>query len=138
MHKRILIVDDDLTIRESLQLLLEEEGYTVTLCPNAKDIDHYIENTRPHLILLDVFLAGQDGRKICLGLKNKKETSHIPIIILSAHKLTKSTINSYKANDYLPKPYDTRLLLKIIKKNIRPRLSLLDILIKPTNMDYTM
>ncbi|HSW96346.1 MAG TPA: response regulator [Candidatus Saccharimonadales bacterium] len=138
MIKKILIVDDDQGIRDSLKLLLEDEGYTIFLCPNAKDVSHYVEEKHPDIILLDVFLKGHDGRKICFQLKNKKGTKDIPIIILSGHKLTKSAITSYRADDYLQKPYDVHTLLKLIKKYLKPRRSLLEILSKPTRMDYTM
>lgn len=127
MDEKILIIDDDEAIRDSLSELLHHEGYVVTACKDAKEVDVALEKELPDIILLDVFLSGYDGGKISRQLKGQKSTKRIPIIILSAHYLPKAVIRGYKANDYLQKPFEPDILLEKIEKNIKPHFSLLDL-----------
>ncbi len=111
--KRILVVDDDLDILDSLQFLLEFAGYEVKTTEKGE----YAENLRdtngglPDLIILDVLLSGKDGRLICQKLKNQEETKHIPIIMISAHPSAKQSVSIVGADDFIAKPFDADELL---------------------------
>jgi len=115
MDKQILVVDDDPDILDALQFVLESENYYVKTTPKGEDAENLRTNL-PALILLDVLLSGKDGRVICQKLKNRKETKHIPIIMISAHPSAKQSIKKVGADDFLAKPFHVETLLKTIRK----------------------
>jgi two-component system alkaline phosphatase synthesis response regulator PhoP len=89
-RKKILIVDDEPDIRDILQIILEEEGYlthTAAHLPALQDLLGF----QPDLILLDILLAGSDGRAFCRQLKSQPSTAHIPVILMSAHGKARAT-----------------------------------------------
>src|SRR5947209_19129198 len=101
--KKILVVDDDPGILDALKLTLEDAGYEV----QTSDKGDYAENLRdtngglPDLIILDVLLSGKDGRTICRALKNRPDTQHIPIIMISAHPGAADSVRAVGANDFV-------------------------------------
>lgn len=109
--KRILIVDDEPDILEFLQVVLEEEGYTVVTSDKAEYLEQLHNGGLPHLILVDVLLSGKDGREIVKYLKSQKETKAIPIIMFSAHPSAEQTALKAGAEDFLAKPFDIDVLL---------------------------
>jgi len=82
--KKVLVVDDDIGIREIIKLILDDEGYEVNELDNGHQVDSAIACWVPDVILLDVMLGDMDGREICRHLKSEKNTAAIPIIIISA------------------------------------------------------
>ena len=82
-EKKLLIVDDDPDILQFLQLIFEDEGYEVQTSTKGQYLEQLHNGGLPHLILLDVFLSGKDGRDIVKHLKSQDETKHASAI----HKL---------------------------------------------------
>ena len=80
---KILVVEDDKFLREILVGKLEKEGYTVFEASNCNVAQKHIQGDRPHVILLDIVLPGIDGFEVLSTLKRNRETSAIPIIIIS-------------------------------------------------------
>ena len=111
ISKRILIVDDESDILEFLQVVLEEEGYTVVTSDKAEYLERLHNGGLPHLILVDVLLSGKDGREIVKYLKSQEETKAIPIIMFSAHPSAELTALKAGAEDFLAKPFDIDVLL---------------------------
>lgn len=110
MNKKILIIDDDPAIVDALQIMLEDEGYLVSSFFDIKIVKRVREYI-PDLILLDIWMAGLDGRDIAKELKNIPETKSIPIIMISASwDIMKSAIES-GADDFLAKPFEIDDLL---------------------------
>ena len=109
--KRILVVDDDPDILEFLQVILEEEGYTVVTSDKGEYLEQLRNGELPHLILLDVLLSGKDGREIVKYLKSQQETRHIPVIMFSAHPSAEATSRQAGADDFLEKPFSIDALL---------------------------
>ncbi len=112
--KRILIVDDEPDILESLQVILEEEGYTVVTSDKGEYLEQLHNGGLPHLILLDVLLSGKDGREIVKYLKSQQETKHIPVIMFSAHPSAEQTARQAGADDFLAKPFEIDVLVEKI------------------------
>jgi DNA-binding response OmpR family regulator len=111
-NKRILVIDDDLSILTSLELLLEDVGYDVqTSTKNGEFIDATVETHPPDLIILDILLSGHDGRTICKRLKGQEHTRHIPIILISAHPNAGAMSIEAGADAFLAKPFDIEILL---------------------------
>lgn len=118
MPKKILAVDDDLFILDALTELLKYSGYDVESTPNGEDVFKKIDEYVPDLILLDVMLAGLDGREICRKIKNNELTKNIPVIMVSATPAVNQTIKDFGANDFVAKPFDIFLLLDKIENQL--------------------
>ena len=116
-QKKILVVDDDPDILEVVQLLLEGEGYLTRTATEAKSMDRLL-SFQPDLILLDVLLAGSDGRAISKRLKSQETTRHIPIVLMSAHVSARATLAAAQADDFIAKPFEVNALLTTIHKYV--------------------
>jgi DNA-binding response OmpR family regulator len=117
MSKTILVVDDDQSIMEVIQMVLEGEGYQVETSLD-EDCFPLPEDNLPDLILLDLLLLGRDGREICQHLKSNQATAHIPVIMLSAHSDADRVANMSGADDFLEKPFDVDALINIVEKHL--------------------
>lgn len=109
--KNIWIVDDDMSVREIMQVILSEEGYRVETYATENELLENLEHEQPGLLYLDILLSGADGREIARKLKSDPRYSAIPIIIMSAnHKFLNETERKI-ANDTLTKPFEMDDLL---------------------------
>lgn len=115
MSQNILVFDDSVELLEIFNILFSMNGYKVRTALNITMFKHHMNNRYPDIILLDVLLAGQDGRVICRQLKTDKRTKHIPIILISANPKTLNDYQEYFADNVLEKPFDIQTL--IIKIN---------------------
>ncbi len=119
MAKKILAVDDNLSILEVLNEILGAEGYEVVMLADGKNIFNIISETHPDLILLDVMLADLDGREICQSIKATEETHNIPVILISASHNLEDTLDQPGApDDFIAKPFDIYYLLNKIDKQL--------------------
>ncbi|MEW5894686.1 MAG: EAL domain-containing protein [Candidatus Omnitrophota bacterium] len=103
--KRILLIDDEKHLTDMLSMLLETKGYAVDVANSAKEA-FAIVRAEHDLILLDLVLPDLDGMEICRRLKEEITTSHIPIIMLSAHSMYEDKVEGLYlgADDFLIKP----------------------------------
>ncbi len=115
--KTILVADDDPAILDSIQIILEDEGYNVITTVDGETVGKMFEE-QPDLLLLDIWMSGQDGRDICKALKSQDTTRHIPIIMISANKDTEEMAKISGANDFLSKPFELDDLLKKVKQHL--------------------
>jgi DNA-binding response OmpR family regulator len=115
IQRKILIADDDPAICDAVQFMLEEEGYDVDTTVNGETI-YKMEANFPDVLLLDIWMSGQDGRDICKYLKKKALTKRIPIIMLSASRDIAESAKEAGADDFLPKPFNMDDLLEKIAK----------------------
>jgi two-component system phosphate regulon response regulator OmpR len=107
----ILVIDDDRRIRELLQSYLSENGFRVTLAPNAKAAREAMRGLAFDLLILDVMMPGETGRAFAESLRGNG--TQVPILMLSALSDTEDRIAGLTAgsDDYLPKPFEPRELL---------------------------
>ncbi len=110
MTKKILVADDDPAILDSIKLILEFEEYEVDTTVNGETI-FKMEKEYPDLLLLDIWMSGQDGRDICKYLKNNPTTTHIPIIMISASREIMQSAKKAGADDFIAKPFQMKDLL---------------------------
>lgn len=115
---KILVIDDDIDILSVMEILLSMKGFEVAVTSKGENALPKIESFRPDLILLDVLISGHDGRVICKQLKSNAATSHIPVIMFSAHPGAASTIADYGADDFIAKPFDVNNLMKKINAQL--------------------
>jgi DNA-binding response OmpR family regulator len=114
--KKIFVVDDERSILEALEFMLQEEGYDVRTASRGTSLLQLTENL-PDVIVLDVLLSGEDGREIARQLKSQEKTKNIPIIMISAHPNVERTVRDCGADAFLPKPFDIEELLRIVAFN---------------------
>lgn len=116
MKKRILLAEDDEAIIEVVKLILEQDGFAITVAENEEEVHKILKRQLPDLILLDIWLSGNDGGKIAKTLKADKEISSIPIVMISANNDTEKIAKESGADDFLLKPFDIDDLLRIVRK----------------------
>lgn len=111
MAQKILVIDDELDILELVQIMLEDEGYVVTIAQKDVAFETLAANVLPDAFILDMLLSGKDGRIISRHWKNQEETKHIPILMLSAHPSAEQEALEAGADDFLAKPFEMDDLL---------------------------
>jgi len=119
--EKILVVDDEKDIIELLQYNLEKEGYRISCAYSGEKCLENVKTELPDLILLDLMLPEIDGLDVCKFLKNNPQTSHIPIIMLTAKGEETDIVLGLElgADDYITKPFKVRELLARVKTVLR-------------------
>ncbi|WMJ70680.1 response regulator transcription factor [Stenotrophomonas sp. 24(2023)] len=114
---RIIVVDDDASIRDAIADCLELQGYQVRLAADAVALDQLLQTERPDAIILDWMMPGEDGLSVCRRLQARA----IPILMLSAMGSTPDRVIGLEmgADDYLAKPFDPRELLARVRALLR-------------------
>ncbi len=111
--KKIIIVDDDIAILDSLGTMLDFEGFEVNTFERGSEIFKYVNKSDlPCVILLDMWLSGEDGRDICKKLKGNEHTCNIPILMMSASRGLEHTAIQSGANDFIAKPFEIDDIIK--------------------------
>lgn len=112
--RNVLVVEDDLAIRESLEQILEFEGYSPILAENGERAVKILENgERPCLILLDLMMPVMSGWEFLEIQKESQTLSSIPVVIVSA---AGERARHAAANDILRKPIDVERLLELVDR----------------------
>lgn len=104
----ILIVDDEPAGRETLESILEPEGYYLVLAENGYQAIEKAKAVQPDVILLDVMMPGMNGFEVCRHIRNEKELAEVPILFLTALDDRQSLLNGLEAgaDDFISKPVD--------------------------------
>lgn len=108
--KRIIIVEDDKTLSQELQLLLNSSGYKAIEIPPGNEIITRIVQVKPDLVLLDINLPGENGELI---LRKLRRQSEIPVIMITSRNTETDEVISLSngADDFITKPYNPMILL---------------------------
>ena len=112
--QRILVIDDSEDTLYLLKNLLESNGYPTATLSRAGTTFKMIETFRPELILLDINLAEQDGRDICMEVKSTSRTKNIRVILFSGILTSKQDYEQYGCDAFIEKPVKAKELLKKI------------------------
>ena len=115
----ILVIDDDESLRDTISLLLEQEGFRAVQAGDGLDGFEKAITLKPDLLLVDLRLPGMSGTEICKQLRAARVTT--PIIVLSAidDELDKVLLLEIGADDYVVKPFGTRELMARIRAVLR-------------------
>ena len=119
MKGKILLAEDDKAIVDVVKIILENEGYTVHTADNGNTLQKSISQQEPDIILMDIWLFGENGGEIAKQLKSKSETKSIPLVLMSANNETEKITNAVGADDYLLKPFNIDDLLNIVRKYVK-------------------
>lgn len=117
MGKTVIVVEDDASISDILQIILERAGYNVIHYTNGLEI---IKGPLvvPDLFLIDRQLSGIDGLDLCKHLKSEEQTLSVPVIILSATPGILNLAKAAGADDFIEKPFAKAHLLKVIGQHV--------------------
>ncbi|MBP2450391.1 response regulator transcription factor [Mycolicibacterium lutetiense] len=120
---RILVVDDDRAVRESLRRSLSFNGYSVELAQDGVEALEAISNDRPDAVVLDVMMPRMDGLEVCRQLRSTGDD--LPILVLTARDTTSEKVAGLDAgaDDYLPKPFALEELLARMRALLRRTVS---------------
>jgi len=118
MHARILIVDDDPSIGEVLELFLRAEGYDTRVAASGPEALTVFDEYQPHLMLLDLNLPGMDGIAVCRAIRDFSGT---PIIMVTARTDPQDIVHGLEAgaDDYVEKPFNEKILSARIRACMR-------------------
>ena len=116
----ILVVDDVISNVLLLKVLLQKEKFNVITASNGSDAISMSEQSKPHLILLDVMMPEMDGFEVAAHLKANPETAGIPIIFLTALNSTADIVKGFQAgaNDFITKPFNKEELMVRVSHQI--------------------
>jgi UDP-3-O-[3-hydroxymyristoyl] N-acetylglucosamine deacetylase len=112
---RIIIVDDEPSIRKTIEGILNDEGYGTAAVGTAQDLFNLMEKESPLLVLLDIWLPGMDGIETLERLRQLYP--NVPVVMMSGHATIATAMKATKlgAADFIEKPIDLELLLKSIR-----------------------
>jgi two-component system OmpR family response regulator len=115
---RLLLVDDEASLREPLADYLSRQGFIVRQAEDAAKARSVLLDETPDLVLLDIMMPGEDGLSLCRHLT---ETRHLPVILLTARGEPMDRIVGLEigADDYVPKPFEPRELVARIRSVLR-------------------
>jgi len=118
MPEKILLVDDDKTLRDSVGRYLEGRGYEVIGADNGSQAAIMAGEVRPSLVITDAEMRGLDGFALCRVIKETPGLANVPVIIISGRKIAEEDIiagYSKGADDYVLKPFSLPVLLAKVK-----------------------
>lgn len=116
MQETILIVDDETSFLDILQIILQRAGYKTIVATNGKEGLSMVYEHRPSLVVLDDMLPGMSGGDICMTLKHDPSVSHIPVILYSAGPRVRERefIRQIGANAAINKPFKPKDVVQMI------------------------
>ncbi len=112
--KKILVVDDEESIRELYRAELSDEGYEVDLAADGREALRRLDAFRPDLVTLDIKMPGIDGIEVLRRIREKNAT--IPVILVSAFGEFKQDFNTWASDAYIVKSHDPTELKETIRK----------------------
>jgi two-component system, NtrC family, nitrogen regulation response regulator NtrX len=114
---RILVIDDESGVRQALAQLLEYEGYEVATASGGAEGLATADRVRPHLVFLDVKMAGMDGLDVLRRLKQSPDADQLTVVMISGHATIQTAVEATQlgAYDILEKPLDTDRVLVLLR-----------------------
>lgn len=122
MAQRILIIDDDALLSQSLAITLRDKGYEAATADSGETAMALARRERPHLIVLDVMMPGLDGLAVLSLLKNDAVLAATPVIMLTSQRASEHVLRARDlgAAAYVAKPIDSEYLLARIRLVLAP------------------
>lgn len=120
---RVMVVDDDPNSREIVQTFLEAKGYEVTTATDGEDALALLQETRPHLVLLDVMMPGMDGWEVARTIKDHADYASVRVVMMTARSDFSDKQKGLQAgaDDYLVKPIQLESLGQTVQRNLEVR-----------------
>ena len=120
MNEKVLVADDDPSLRALIEMLLTLEGYTVVIAFNGEDALEAVHDERPSLIILDVTMPGLSGIEVCQRLRARAGTRTVPILMLTAMDSSADMLLGFTsgADDYIIKPFEPIELVARVRSTL--------------------
>ncbi len=115
----VLIVDDDTGVQETLEAILEFEGYEVAIAHDGLEALEWLTQATPDLVLLDLMMPRLDGFGVVRELEQRGRRSAMPIVVLTADGRAKEKAEQVGADGYVAKPFELNNLLAEIERVMR-------------------
>lgn len=117
----ILVADDDIAMRETVQGLLKTIDLESVAASNGKEALQLVESEKPDLLILDWTMPQMDGWEVCRNLRNNPKTRNLPVMMLTAKSTDEDEIICLEAgaDDFVAKPFKSDLLLARVKALLR-------------------
>ena len=119
---KVMIVDDNKDIVETLKIIMEKEGHKTETASNGKELLDKVEKASPNLVLLDVMMPGLTTKEIMQKLKDMG-LGKLKVILVTVVRFSdeekKLLLKDYNIVDYITKPFDVQNLVKSVKKNLK-------------------
>jgi DNA-binding response OmpR family regulator len=117
MAKKILVIDDELPLRQLVKLNLTASGYEVRTATTGQEGLKLAEQEKPHLILLDIRIPDMSGWEVLIALKTNRKLEKVPVVIMTASPPTQEDeeIRALRADGLLNKPFSVEELLQQVK-----------------------
>lgn len=112
---KILVLDDDFSNAEAIQMVLENEGFNVERIIHSKLLLGAVARFCPDLIILDILLDGNDGRCLCNMLKRDTPTAPIPVLLITAMLESQVERIPCQADAVMFKPFDYMVLVQMVR-----------------------
>jgi DNA-binding response OmpR family regulator len=118
---KILIIDDEREIVDTVTLMLRARDYAIVSALDGQDGLDKAKSEQPDLILLDIMMPGMDGYAVCLKLKSSKDTKNIPVVIISGKAEREAIVKTHGlgVSDFIVKPFNLPTLLGKLGKYLR-------------------
>ena len=118
---RVLVVDDEEDVRNLVKVILEAEGYSVDVASNGEDAQKKMKKKYFDLLIVDVVMPKSDGLELCRKIRRDKKLHDTPVIIFSVlgKGIRTMLTEDEKADDYLDKPFETKMLVEKVNKLIK-------------------
>ena len=115
---RILVVDDETILTNTLRKILSEQGYAVSVCNRGREFEEHFNSSKPDLVLMDIYMGEVNGIDLLEGLRAAGWET--PVIIMTAHSDVALAVKAMKegAADFVVKPFDLNHLSVLIEKNL--------------------
>ena len=118
--KRILVIDDDIDLLMLVERRLKQDQFEVETAVSLSEAEELIPSFLPHLVLLDINVNGEDGRKLCYNIKQIYGAS-IKVVIMTGYDYNQVMPVLFGADDLLSKPLHTEFLLHRISLHLMPK-----------------
>lgn len=121
MQEKILIVEDEVDIAETIQIALNAKGYKTRIAFNGLEAIEEVHKDPPDLILLDIIIPEMNGFQVCRLLKNDSRYNQIPIIMLTAKTPQSDRFQGIEtgADEYITKPFDPLILIERVEYHLK-------------------
>ena len=121
VNPTILVVEDEPDIRKLVQYNLVQERYKVIEAEDSEQALKLLQRARPNLIILDLMLPGMSGMELCKLLRDRQDTAHLPILMLTAKAAEADKVIGLEmgADDYLAKPFSPREMVARVRAILR-------------------
>ncbi|SMP28886.1 response regulator transcription factor [Chryseobacterium profundimaris] len=117
---KIMVVDDSPAIVDSIEMMLDFEGFEVAKFYKGSEMFNALDpNSKPDVILMDMWLSGEDGRDFCKLIKAHENFHDIPVLIMSASRGLGQSALDAGADEFIAKPFDLGNMVERIRHYLK-------------------